>query len=294
MTTCSVGELAPEARAALDEYLAGVAASLDDDLRDLVVCDLRSWLLDHLTPRSTAGDVWALAAEAGPISDEEPPVDKPGRLRGTFWGIPYDLSWPTGRKIADRLWDPADPTIWRPRVFGAGWTPNLGALAVRLGLIEPDAEDEPFSSTPATAFVAAAAIPVGLAAATALHYAVRGGSLPAELPNHWALDGTPDRFVTKRVAAASDLAATVVPAAAGLWAVASGRPRPARAGVLAAASGMAAIGALVTVARSLPPRPRWWIGPGLALGSVGASAMTVLGLARAGRRAEQRRDLGGW
>ena len=33
MTACSVGDLAPDARAALDAYLDGVGATLDADLR---------------------------------------------------------------------------------------------------------------------------------------------------------------------------------------------------------------------------------------------------------------------
>ena len=56
MTTCAVGDLAPEARAALDDYLAAVGATLDDDLRGAVLCDLRTWMLDHLGPSATAAD----------------------------------------------------------------------------------------------------------------------------------------------------------------------------------------------------------------------------------------------
>lgn len=291
MTTCTVGDLAPDARAALDDYLGAVGATLDADLRDAVVCDLRTWLLDHLDADATADDVRALADVAGPVADEAPAASG-SRLRGTFLGVPYDLTPPTWRKVSARLWDPADPTLWRGHIFGAGWTPNFGAFAVRLGLIEPDAEDEPFASTPRRAFAAAAAFPAGMAAATILHYAVRGRSLPDALPSHWGFDGAPDAWTPRRRAAASDLAMTVLPAALAAWAAASGRPRPARAGVLAAASGMAAVGALTTVIRPLPDRRRPWVGPGFVVGLAGATAGTLLGLALAGRRAEQRRDLG--
>ena len=135
MTTCAVGDLAPEARAALDDYLAAVGATLDDDLRGAVLCDLRTWMLDHLGPSATAADVRALADDAGPVDDHTPgsDADGAGRWRGTFHGLPYDLTAPTWRKVAGRLWDPADPALWRTHVFGAGWTPNLGAVAVRLG-----------------------------------------------------------------------------------------------------------------------------------------------------------------
>lgn len=293
MTACSVGELAPDARAALDAYLDGVGATLDADLRDAVLCDLRSWLLDHLTPDSTAADVAAVVARVGPVDSAAPDPGARRGLRGRILGVPYDLTPPTWRRVARRLWDPADPALWRAHLFGAGWTPNFGAFAVRLGLIEPDAEDEPFTSTPPAAFAAAAAVPAALAAATVLHYAVRGRTLPDSLPGHWGFDGSPDAWTTKRAAAASDLALTVLPALAAAWATASGRPGQARAGALAAASGLAVVGAITTVVRPLAPRPRPWFGPGLVTALVAATGGTLLGLARAGRRAEQRRDLEG-
>ena len=293
MTTCALGDLNPDARTALDAYLAAVGASVDADLRDAVVCDLRTWMLDHLGPDSTPADVQALADEAGPV---DPPAgspadaDAPG-CRGTWHGIPYDFTRPTAEKIARRFWEPADPRLWRAHVFGAGWTPNFGALAVRLGLIEPDAEDVPFAATPDHAFVLAAGFPIAMAWATVLHYAVRGRSLPARLPRHWALDGRPDADAPKACAAASDLAATLIPAATAAWIAGSGRPRPARAGVLAAASGIAALGAATTVVRSLPDRRRPWVGPALAAAIFGAAGATLFGLARAGRAAEIAHDL---
>lgn len=294
-TTCSLGDLAPDARAALDEYLGAVGATVDADLRDAVVCDLRTWMLDHLDVTSTAADVRALADEAGPVDDaaeDGGEAAASGPWTGTWHGIPYDFTPPTWAKLTRRLWDPADPALWRGHMFGAGWTPNFGALAVRLGLIEPDAEAEPFVSTPGWALAAAAAVPAGLAKLTILHYAVRGGSLPAALPSHWGLDGSPDRWTSKRSAVATDVATTVVPALVGAWAAASGRRGPARAGVLAAAAGVATLGGLTTVIRPLPDRPRPWVGPAMVAGFVGATGATLLALALAGRRAEQRKDLG--
>lgn len=292
MTSCTVGDLAPAARAALDSYLARVGDTMDADLRDAVVCDLRSWMLDHLDASSTAADVRALAEDAGPVDAPADPDPAPGRLVGSIFGIPYDLRLPSARSLAQNLWDPAAPHLLRPKVFGAGWDLNFGAAAVRLGLIEPDAEDVPFAATPRLAFAAAAVLPVGAAAATVLHYAVRGRSLPADLPSRWSLDGRPDAWTTKRRAAASDLALTLLPAAASACAAASGRPGPVRAAVAGAASGLAVAGALTTVVRPLPERRRPWLGPARALGILGGAGGTLLFLARAGRRAEQRHDLG--
>ncbi len=47
---------------------------------------------------------------------------------GTIMGIPYDLRPPTIERIRERVWNPDNPRIVVPRVFGAGWTINLGRL----------------------------------------------------------------------------------------------------------------------------------------------------------------------
>lgn len=104
----------------------------------------------------------------------------------------------------------------------------------------------------------AAAYPTALAAATLLHYAVRGRSLPDELPSRWALDGTPVAWTSTARAATTDIAMTVVPATAAVWAAASGRRGASRVGLLAAASAIATVGAVTTVIRPLagPRRER--------------------------------------
>ena len=69
---------------------------------------------------------WALLQE----------LRKPAQERtwnGTLAGVvPYDLRWPTLTRVRERLWAPEDPRVVMPRVFGVGWTLNLGRLA-RLG-----------------------------------------------------------------------------------------------------------------------------------------------------------------
>ena len=75
-----------------------------------------------------------------PATPTFPGTDMP--LAGTIAGVlPYDFSAPTPGKIRSRLWDPHSERVIGPHLFGIGWSPNFGALAVRLGLIEPDAED---------------------------------------------------------------------------------------------------------------------------------------------------------
>jgi hypothetical protein len=39
--------------------------------------------------------------------------------------VPYDFRAPTLERVKSRLWNPEDPTIIMPTVFGVGWTVNL-------------------------------------------------------------------------------------------------------------------------------------------------------------------------
>lgn len=308
----TLDDLNPAARAALIDYLDAATGGLAPDLADAVACDLRSWALDHLDADSTPEDVAALAEQAGPVDaggqDEagssgagsgNAEAGRPGdgstgdgRLSGRVLGVPYNLRLPTAAELTEALWNPEDPRLFRPRTFGAGWDLNFGALAVRLGAIEPDAEAVPFAATPERAFRLAAALPQALAAAVVAHYVFRYATLPATLPSHWGLDGSADRRVAKARVATQDLAAAVSAAAVATAASASRRPGQARAGLLAGAAAVASASAGLTVWRSLPDRRRPLAGIALVKGTVLAAGATLLYLARAGRAAEIAHDLG--
>lgn len=285
----SLAELAPAARAVARAYLDAAAADLDPDLRESVVDDLGAFLCDHLGAEASAADVRAVIQQAGPVTGEStlPSWFERFRDRLTSGVNPSGMD----ARIARTWWSPADDRLFLPRAVGWGWDLNFGAIAVRLGLIEADAEAEPFASTPEPAFRAAAAVPAALAAATVLHYAVRGRSLPETLPSHWDIVGAPDRWSSRSSAAVTDLAGTVLPAAVAVWAAGSGRPRVNRAGTIAGATALATAGAAVTVWRTLGDRPRPLAGPGLALAVAGAAGAVLFGLARAGRAEEIRHDL---
>lgn len=47
---------------------------------------------------------------------------------GKMLGVPYDFRMPTLGRIKERMWNPDDPRVLTPRVFGAGWTVNLATL----------------------------------------------------------------------------------------------------------------------------------------------------------------------
>ncbi|ACZ32307.1 hypothetical protein Xcel_3307 [Xylanimonas cellulosilytica DSM 15894] len=42
--------------------------------------------------------------------------------------VPYDFRMPTIARAKERLWDPESDTFVGPRVFGVGWTVNMGKL----------------------------------------------------------------------------------------------------------------------------------------------------------------------
>jgi hypothetical protein len=42
--------------------------------------------------------------------------------------VPYDFRAPTMDRVKERLWSPDDPRVFKPQVFGVGWTVNLGRL----------------------------------------------------------------------------------------------------------------------------------------------------------------------
>ncbi len=207
-----------------------------------------------------------------------------GGPHGRFAGIPFDFRRPAGESFTN-MWDPSDARLFVPRAFGAGWDVNFGAVGVKLGLVDPDADADAFESTPESAFRLAAAIPVATAAAVVLHYAVRGRSLPDELPSHWGLRGRADRWSPKGRAATGDIVRSLAVAGAAAAAALSSGDRASRASVLATTSLVATTAAAVTVWRSAPDEARWWAGPALAVASVGAAGVTLLGLAVAGKNA---------
>lgn len=286
----SLTDLDPDVMEAAERWLDDVAVRLGPDLAPAVADELRTELYARLDPDATLDQLTDLISEFADIGGEA--ATRRSRLRGSFLGIPYDLRIPTGRRIRETLWNPASDRVFAPRVFGAGWDVNFGAVAVRLGLIEPDAEDEPFASTPPWAFAVVGALPVALAGAVIAHYAVRGRDLPDRLAAHWNWRGEPDRWVDRRVAATTNISVALLAASTALGANLPPATNATRAGMLGLAAGASTLNALVTVDRDRPAgtrRPTVPLGLGAVFGAVGG---TFLALAMAGRSAERRRDLG--
>ena len=61
----------------------------------------------------------------------QPPEER--QWNGVVVGfVPYDFRFPTPERIKERFWNPESGSIISPRVFGVGWTLNVGRV---LGLI---------------------------------------------------------------------------------------------------------------------------------------------------------------
>jgi len=56
---------------------------------------------------------------------------------GTIASVfPYDLRVPTMDRVRDAFWNPNDPRVVVPTVFGVGWSVNVHALLARIGASE--------------------------------------------------------------------------------------------------------------------------------------------------------------
>jgi len=302
MPVRSLTELPREPRHAAETYLRDVAAALeaaDAEMRDDVLADLESHLLEHLDTSATVDDVARLIADLGSpesfsaalgVTVQEPNTRGSGRVLG----MPYDLRVPTAERIADRLWNPRDPRIWMPRAFGMGWDLNMGAVAVRLNLIEPDSEDLPFESTPDRVFFGALAIPVAMTLAMLISYLALRSTLPAQLPAHWNVQGVADNFWNQAAAFGFLFLMAVVPTTWATWSVLSRRTpllRGATIGFAALFASLSSLLWLLTLVTVLTDFVAWWLPPALIAVAVAVPFGILLWLARAGRKAELQRDL---
>lgn len=50
---------------------------------------------------------------------------------GSFLGMPYDWRRPTLVRVKERWWNPNEPRLFTPKVFGWGWDINLARLVGR-------------------------------------------------------------------------------------------------------------------------------------------------------------------
>ncbi len=127
-------------------------------------------------------------------------LDEPRPAQARFLGLPVDLRGPTDPAVRARMWDPRHPAIFVPRLAGLGWRVNLGAVAVRLGLLRPDdCDDDVLAQIPARTRRVARAVPLALSATTLAAVALRWPHLPAVIPTSWDLSGRPRAVQPKEI-----------------------------------------------------------------------------------------------
>lgn len=120
---------------------------------------------------------------------------------GRILGIPYDVGYLSAKKIASRIWNPTDPRIFVPKFLGIGWDINFGAIAVKLGLIRPDDDEEPpFLNVPDRAINLSLLLPIALNLISILIAAVFFNRFTVNMPTHYNFAGRPDAFLDPEVA----------------------------------------------------------------------------------------------
>jgi hypothetical protein len=271
-----------------DTYLRAVAAHLGR----LSAVDRRRALsslssqVDELVdagidPESALGDPASYADGLLAALMEEP---APHDAQWQVLGLPVETRGPVSAEVRSRTWDPMSTRVIVPRLFGIGWTVNLGALAVRAGLIRPDeAGEDVLDHVPPATSRAAQVVPAVLAGATAAALALAWRGLPPRVASGFDLTGRPRGQASRRTLVPA-VALGVVPA---LWAQRRGEVEE-RLVRSASATSLAVISAGVvaaTVAQAHRPGGRWGLLLAAAVpASVAASLAVVVVPVRAGLR----------
>ena len=78
----------------------------------------------HLAILRAIAAAFAVATMVYAIRNKQP--------SGNFLNVPYEFRLPTLCRVRQRWWNPDDPRIFTPHVFGVGWSLNLYQLRERL------------------------------------------------------------------------------------------------------------------------------------------------------------------
>ena len=159
-----------------------------------------------------------------------------------------------GARAARSWWSPADPGFFLPRTLGFGWD-IFGAVAVKLKLIEPDAE-RPVRVDTGLRVQAGTVLPTALRRCTSLTWC---GPFPArplpQLGSCRKRQPLDVQAISRRVRSGDDSASRRAR---------GGRPPPRwfrrNVGIAATGTMLASIGAATTAAQP-PDRRRWWLDP---------------------------------
>jgi len=179
-----------------EDQVAAALEGLPADVRTAALDDLRAALLDG----ATAVELGSPAEYASHVLDAFARPADPAEGEGEVFGVPFETRGPTDPAVRSRIWAPADPRILVPRMFGVGWTVNLGAVAVRLGLLRPDDwDDESLDQVDPRLLSALRYAPVAWAAA-AVVVGVRTWRRGEPVPMSWDGHGHPKAWSTPSAA----------------------------------------------------------------------------------------------
>lgn len=241
-----------------------------------------------INPLDALGEPADFAAHLRDALEGDAPADA---AQWRVLGVPVDTRGPVDPDVRARTWNPTNPRLVVPRLFGAGWTLNLGAVAVRLGLLRPDdASDDVIEHIPSRHVMIARTVPLVIAAAAAAAVALSWRSLPRQVPSGFDLGGR-TRSRTSRASLLVTLALGALPAA---WAQ---RRTPTVEDTLVRASSATSLAVLsagtvaAVIAQAHAPRARWGLLVPASLPLAVAASLTVMvvplraGLRRAWSRA---------
>lgn len=233
-------------------------------------------------PVTALGDPASYAAHLLDALADESPADS---ARWRVLGLPVETRGPVSAEVRSRTWDPANPRLFVPRLFGIGWSLNLGAVAVRMGLIRPDdTDDDVLTRIPQRDLRLAQTVPVVIAGATATALALAWRTLPPTVASGFGFSGRP-RGEAPRWTLIGAFVLGVGPA---LWAQRRDVPTEDRLVRSASATSLSTISAGVvaaTVAQARDPRGRWGLLMVAALPvAVTASLAVVVAPLRSGLR----------
>lgn len=220
MTDMAIREYLARVRAALgtmpgaDDVIAELAAHIEDERVSRGMSDA---VLAELLAELGSPDEYGAAMREATLGRAPDLVDDDGTTaQGRICGMPFDFRGPGAGRLMSRVWNPGDPRVWMPRMFGVGWTLNLGAVAVKLGLARPDDFDEdPFAQASAWSIRFSIGVPMVCASALLALVVCSWDALPARVPTHWGVVGAPDGWAPKALALGALLAVGMVPVIVG-------------------------------------------------------------------------------
>lgn len=263
-----------------EEYLRAVREHLGRLARAdrHLALDALSAQLDEIVevggdPVTVLGEPGCYAADLlDALTDESPGRSASWRVLG----VPVETRGPVSAEVRSRVWDPTSPRLFVPRLFGLGWSVNLGAVAVRAGLIRPDDADATvLRSVPDRDLSAARCVPLIIAGATAAALALRWRSLPPAVASGFGMTGTP-RGEAPRWTLLGPVALGLGPA---LWAQQKNLPVEDRLVRAASATSLSVISAGVvaaTVVQASRPGGRWGLLTAAALPAAVAGSLAVI------------------